>query len=585
MNNNEWKLGIVDSVAEGYISFVSNYSDLGDKIGNGEIFTVKGINDFVYSKIGIDTYILMKISKVKNGNEEPLKQANSFLSVNKISFFAEPLGTLENGKFISGAAQFPMVGTPVFGVSDEILSMFFSSIGDHLISLGTVNNYPSVAPDLNLQKLLTSHLAIVGNTGSGKSTTLRVLIDRIHAVEDYLKPLFKMFIFDVHGDYSELDFVTHINIKDMHLVLKNLSIDDWSSALLPSEKTQKPILRRAISIARISNQNKKYLYAMLTKLALEDTTQEAFSSLKRTVTKWFKRALSNENDLDDLLKKWTLVYGVESEEKEAIENKINAIIEESPQKSINGLINQDNQNDFTLDDLEEAFDIVFGEEEVQGNRKSRTNSETMMARFRNLKNRYGTKRGILNPDNGEEITLRKDDANWKKKKIFILNLTELDDVALRLVSNYLVRSVFNFNLHFRREERELMPFNYLYLDEAHRYVQNSQDDESTIFDTVAREGRKFNVYLGIISQIPSDLSKTVMSQVGAYFIHRIQNSVDLDYIRRNVPSVSNAMVARLPILPAGTALLSGNAFDVPFELNVSAGNYGEASSSLSPLKE
>ncbi len=126
--------------------------------------------------------------------------------MNKVTFFAEPLGILTNGKFISGAMQFPMVGKFVFGVTDQILSMFFSSVGDNLVSLGKVNNYPSVSPDLNLQKILTSHIAIVGNTGSGKSTTLRVLIDRIHGVQNRLNSLFKMFIFDVHGDYSEVEF-------------------------------------------------------------------------------------------------------------------------------------------------------------------------------------------------------------------------------------------------------------------------------------------------------------------------------------------------------------------------------------------
>lgn len=582
MKNDEWKIGVVDSVGEGFISFTSNYNDIGDQINDGKILSLKGVNDFVYSKVDISTYLLMRVTKVKNGVEESLKQANSFISVNKITFFAEPLGVLRDGKFISGAVQFPMVGSFIFGVTDSVLTMFFSSVGDNLISLGTVNNYPTVVPDLNLRKLLTSHIAIVGNTGSGKSTTLRVLIDRINSVQESLSQLFKMFIFDVHGDYSELYFVEHIKISNMHLVLRNLKIDDWSAALLPSEKTQKPILRRAISIAKISKSNKCTLYAMLTKLALEDATQDSFSSLKRTVTKWCRRALPKETNL---LENWTLHYGTETHEKSQIEKEIDLLIAQSGFKTINDLIIFDSDNDFNLDDLEEALDIVFGEEEVQGNRRSRTNSETMMARFRNLKNRYGGENGILNNDHGEEITLRKTDENWKKEKLFVLDLTGLDDVALRLVSNYLVRSVFEFNLTFDRTKRDKMPFNYLYLDEAHRYVQSSQDDETTIFDIVAREGRKFNVYLGVISQIPSELSKTVMSQVGAYFIHRIQNSVDLDYIRKNVPSASNSMVSRLPILPAGTALLSGNAFDVPFELNVNAGIYGQASSSLSPIKD
>ena len=205
----------------------------------------------------------------------------------------------------------------------------------------------------------------------------------------------------------------------------------------------------------------------------------------------------------------------------------------------------------------------------------------MMSRFRNLDSRYSGPKGILNRMNGKEISLNQQDL--KGSKFWIVDLTGLDDDALRLVSNYLARSVFENSLHFSNQHRNKIPFNYLYLDEAHRYVLQSQRAESSIFERIAREGRKFNVYIGIISQIPSELSKIVLSQTGAFFIHRIQNSLDLNYILANVPSATNDLVSRLPSLPHRTALLSGNAFDIPFELNVEAGEYGEASKSISPI--
>lgn len=416
MLTDEWKIGIVDTVGEGIITFVSNYTDIGHRINKGTLLSINGVNDFVYTKLDVGTYILMRIFKVKNGTEDTLKMPNSFISVNKVTFFAEPLGILKNDKFISGAMQFPMVGTFVFGVTDKVLSMFFSSVGDHLVSLGKVNNYPSVSPDLNLQKILTSHIAIVGNTGSGKSTTLRVLIDRIHSVQSRLSSLFKMFIFDVHGDYSEVPFAKKIVIRDMHLVLKNLSIDDWSAALLPSEKTQKPILSRALSIAKVSSANKKILYAFLTKIALQSASQDGFALMKRTVSKWCILALPNETKL---LSDWTLHFGVENNAPVEIEKKVDSIIQASEFKSINELILHEAHNNFSLNDLEEAFDIVFGEEEVQGNRRSRTNTETMMARFRNLKNHYGGTNGILNENHGEEITLRGNNAQWQREKFLL----------------------------------------------------------------------------------------------------------------------------------------------------------------------
>lgn len=187
---------------------------------------------------------------------------------------------------------------------------------------------------------------------------------------------------------------------------------------------------------------------------------------------------------------------------------------------MNDLIKEGEQNTFDLDQLEEAFDIVFGEEDVQENRRSRLNFETMMARFRTLKYRYGGENGILNPMHSEALILRSTAKTSKNSKFFVTNLTSLDDDALRLVSKFLARSAFRLNVEASRNKRETILFNYLYLDEAHRHVQNSLDDGNTIFDTIAREGRNFNVYLGVISQIPSELSRVVLTQVGAYFIHK-----------------------------------------------------------------
>lgn len=574
---NEWKIGIVETAGDGLITFSSEKSDIVDTIQDGNILKIYGVNDFVYTKLDIDMLLLLKIVKVKNRTYDQNASPNEYLEVQKVDFIAEPMGTLCDNEFLSGASRFPMVGESVFGATKKMLDIFFSSKGKNLITMGTVNNYPTVAPNLDLRRLLNSHIAVVGNTGSGKSTTLRVLIDRINNVERNLKALFKLFVFDVHGDYSELKFAHHINVSNMHLSLKNLDANDWAAALLPSEKTQKPILTRALDIAKI--ENKKLVYAILSKIALENVNQDSFAGVKRIVTVWYEKAGGDSA----LLKEWKLNFGNETS-SEPIIKQLETIIGNNP-KNINELIATNENGEFTLDDLEESFEIVFGEEEVQGNNRSRVNSETMMARFRTLKYKYGNDNGILNAKNGETLTLKNTNNVIQESKFFVINLTGLDDDALRLVSTFLARSVFKYNVLQSQKDRNMMPFNYLYLDEAHRYVQNTPDDENTIFDKIAREGRKFNVYLGVISQIPSELSKVVLAQVGAYFIHRIQNSIDLEYIRKNVPGASGNIISRLPILPAGTAVLSGTAFDIPCELNIDAGNHAVYSASLSPLSE
>ncbi|QEA57758.1 ATP-binding protein [Weissella hellenica] len=584
----KWPIGVITLVSDGIIEYTAKHSDLETRINHGHVQEIKGISDFVYADISVTSLLLMRVFKVRTANNSEDERESSFILSDKVIFSAEPIGVLGPNGFIPGAGRFPLVGENVFAADDAVVEHVFSNIGDHLISLGTVNNYDNVHPDLNLKKILTSHIAILGNTGSGKSTTLRTLIQQISKVQDELNPLVKFFVFDVHGDYGELNFATHIDVSKKHLPLSKLSLEDWAAALLPSERTQKPLLARAINIAKVISKNSEVIYALLARDALENTTQDSFASLKRLVKKWFDKAFKEDEEALSCLNNWTLDFGKEID-GDSVYQKLIGKINDSHFDDIDEIIHfEEAQTEFNLVNLEDAFEVVFGEEEVKGNKRIRSNSETFMSRFRNLKTKYGNSDGFLNVNHGEELTLKipSDAISDRKSKIFILNLVGLDDDALRIISTYLARQVFDFNKHKfqEKEEKSSMPFDYLYLDEAHRYVRNSDTDTSSIFETIAREGRKFSVYLGVVSQIPNELSKVVMSQVGAFFIHRIQNSIDLDYIRRNVPAATNGMVGRLSSLPAGTALLSGTAFEVPFELNVKAGKMADGSESRNPLR-
>lgn len=581
----KWPIGVVTLVAEGIVEYTAKHSDLETRISNGRVQVIKGIGDFIFASVSTDSILILRVFKSRLAGLGEDERESAYVQSDKVVFSAEPIGELGKNGFISGAGHFPLVGDNIFAADDVVVERIFSSIGDHLISLGTVNNYDNVHPDLNLGKILTSHIAILGNTGSGKSTTLRALLQKIGEVQSELNPLVSFFVFDVHGDYEGLSFAQGIDVTQTHLPLNKLELDDWAAALMPSERTQKPLLSRSLSIARVLPEYSQIVYALLTKDALENTNQDSLSGLKRLVTKWIKKVFPDDSAVNQDLDQWVLNFGNE-EGKQKLVKRVSDFLNEYPYKDVNEIINIVSSDvNFTLNELEEAFEVVFGEEEVKGNNRVRGNTETFMARFRNFKSRYGNSDGILNENHGEELTLKVGDSP-RKTKIYILNLVGLDDDALRLVSTYLARQVFEFNKRkFRNKtEKDSMPFDYLYLDEAHRYVRNSDDESSTIFETIAREGRKFSVYLGVVSQIPNELSKVVMSQTGAFLIHRIQNALDLDFIKRNVPAATSGMVDRLPSLPSGTALLSGSAFDIPFEINILAGNLGEVSKSRNPIQ-
>ena len=93
-------------------------------------------------------------------------------------------------------------------------------------------------------------------------------------------------------------------------------------------------------------------------------------------------------------------------------------------------------------------------------------------------------------------------------------------------------------------------------------------DASKIFERIAKEGRKYGMYLMVASQRPSELSKTVLSQCSNFIVHRIQNPDDLSHIRQMTPFISENVLQRLPSLPKQHALIFGNAVNIPTTFKV-----------------
>jgi hypothetical protein len=123
----------------------------------------------------------------------------------------------------------------------------------------------------------------------------------------------------------------------------------------------------------------------------------------------------------------------------------------------------------------------------------------------------------------------------------------------------------------KAEERNKFPVN-LVLEEAHRYISTSSGkvfgDANRIFERIAKEGRKYGMFLLVSSQRPSELSKTVLSQCSNFIVHRIQNPEDLSHIRQITPHISETILRRLPSIPTQHALIFGHSVNLPSTFKV-----------------
>jgi len=150
-----------------------------------------------------------------------------------------------------------------------------------------------------------------------------------------------------------------------------------------------------------------------------------------------------------------------------------------------------------------------------------------------------------------------------ESQLLNIDISSLDDTATEVVTKVFCKMLFDYMRSLK--PRNAMPVN-LMLEEAHRFVRSDMDYGVlgyNIFERIAKEGRKFGLLMGISSQRPSELSKTVVSQCSNFIIHKIQNPDDIQYISRMVPYVNQGIVDRITYLRRGHALVFGTAINLP----------------------
>jgi DNA helicase HerA-like ATPase len=197
-----------------------------------------------------------------------------------------------------------------------------------------------------------------------------------------------------------------------------------------------------------------------------------------------------------------------------------------------------------------------------------------MTRFKSLKERQEFN---FLTQNKEEVDKKEflDDLlglknDKKKTQITIIDLNSVEDEVVEVISCVITRMIFE-RLKII-PDRNSFPVN-LVLEEAHRYIsehKNSHFGEANkIFERVAKEGRKYGLFLMVSSQRPSELSKTVLSQCSNFIVHRIQNPDDLNHIRQMTPHISSNILYRLPSIPTQHALVFGSSVQIPtlFKVN------------------
>ena len=220
---------------------------------------------------------------------------------------------------------------------------------------------------------------------------------------------------------------------------------------------------------------------------------------------------------------------------------------------------------YTLDDFNLALEFALISEGILNSDKVYDYANILKVRLNNLINsnysKYFEYSNFVTKEDYIKILLTA--PNGRKAQVINFNINYVDD---RLAKNIVkIYSKLLFDYIAGLKNRASMPF-HIVLEEAHRYVQNDKDKELlgyNIFERIAKEGRKYGILLGLISQRPSEISETTISQCSNFLIFKIFHPRDLEFIDSVLPNINSGITSKLKTLHPGTCIIYGNAFKMP----------------------
>lgn len=505
------------------------------------------------------------------------------------------IGEIVEDKFQFGVSKMPLIFSTVYIVSQkELITML--EVGKEEIKISEESNktrailltigksviFPDYDVKINIDKFFGFHFAVFGNTGAGKSNTVARILQNVFVKDHYSAKGAKFVIIDSNGEYNKAfsklneinqDIKHSLMIADedsdskFEIPVWALSADDWATLLHASEKTQMPVLKRAIDIARVfysydeTNQELRNHILASTLLGIiqsSDSSPSKSDKLKAIVTKFGTNEINMDSVLSNsktLRQSMNINYGSMPDEEAVISFLSNHLNQELITENITR-----SMVPYSLEDFSQAVEFATLYEGSISSQRIQEYTATLMTRLNTIQE--GIQGRILSRTTYNTID-DYIDMLLGENQIVDLDISTLDDASAEVVTKVLAKLLLDYLK--RREIKADSPINFI-IEEAHRFIKNEANYGAVgynIFERIAKEGRKFGMLLGISSQRPSELSKTVVSQCSNFIVHRVQNPDDLQYISRMVPYINQNMIERLTYLQTGNALVFGSAINLP----------------------
>jgi len=510
------------------------------------------------------------------------------------------LGEFHDGRYTTGVIRKPVLSSKIRTINDQELKAIVGVYDETTFLLGRSSIYTDYNVCADINNLFANHMAVFGNTGSGKSCGVARIVQNIFSNPKLVSYNANIFIFDAYGEYktafNQLDklnpnysykFIT-TNVQEptdyeMKIPFHLLSLDDLIVMLQADKHSQIPILERALKLTKIFSKNDetaiKYKDHLIAKalIAILYSNQitvskknEIFQVLEVCHTENFNfgstiqglgytRTLSECFEIDS-----NGNFGESVLITEYILNHIDEDLEmtEEPQNAF-----------YSMRDFSDGLEFTLISEGFQNNEQLYDDSMLLKVRLNSLINSRIA--DIYKCD--QYISVESYIASLvavgnKKAQVINMNLEDIDDTQAKIIVKICARIFFEFCK--TRKQRAQIPF-HLFLEEAHRYVTKDADVYLigyNIFDRIAKEGRKYGVLMNIISQRPVEISETVIAQTSNFLIFKMTHPKDIEYIRTMLPNISEDVIEKQKTLQPGNCVGFGQAFKLPMVIKMEMPN-------------
>lgn len=524
-------------------------------------------------------------------------------------------------RFRRGVESYPSVGDPVLLPTQEQLKAIIESGDNRRVLIGTSPMAANAEVKIDPDRLFGRHLAVLGNTGSGKSCSVAGLIrwclEEAKKVRKGGEPNARFIILDPNGEYSQaFQGVSNVrvyavepgdNVEQLKVPLWFWNSTEWCAFTQASSKTQRPALVQALRTVRDvvyessitpSHDMRRYLRTLINILRIEQNNGTPWGSFPKPKNFWEKLKIW-QTDLT--------VQDIFSDDEKLALNKVHDLItklitdregkynHEFTRTEINSLLSQ-LQNAHTafggsdVDILPIDADVPRPFTGMQLLQSLEATSEllgvtdyieTMCMRIRTILSDSRMK-------TISEIDTKYSLDNWLSEyigqsqisngSITIIDLSLVPAEVIYIITSIIARMTLESLQRYRRLNHGRVLPTVLVMEEAHTFIKRHKDDvedqNSTticcrVFEKIAREGRKFGLGLVLSSQRPSELSPTVLSQCNSFLLHRISNDQDQELVKRLLPDNLRGMLHDLPSLPARQAILLGWASELPVLVQMS----------------